>query len=54
MIIIPDYKKLYHKAFNGITEAEKLIAQASVILKITQQECEEIYMASAGDEPDED
>ncbi|MCL2057033.1 MAG: hypothetical protein FWH02_07455 [Oscillospiraceae bacterium] len=50
---MPDYQKLYSKAFNAITDAENLITQASVILKITQQECEQLFMES-DDSPEEE
>lgn len=43
---MPDYKKLYHKTFNAITDAERLILQASCLLKTIQQECEEIVIES--------
>ena len=45
---MPDYKTLYHKTFNAITDAERLIEQASILLKIMQQECEEIVLESDG------
>ena len=40
---MPDYKKLYHKTYNAITNAERLIESAAALLRIAQQECEEIY-----------
>ena len=39
-----DYKKLYYKIFNAITNAEKLISQAVGLMRTAQQECEETYM----------
>jgi hypothetical protein len=39
-----DYEKLYHKAYNAITDAERIINQAMEILREVQQECEEIYI----------
>ena len=47
---MPDYKTLYHKAFNAITDVERLIETAATLLRITQQECEEIY-AETDDDP---
>lgn len=41
---MPDYKKLYHKTFNALTDAESLLQQASAIIQKTQQECEELYL----------
>lgn len=41
---MPDYKALYHKAFNAITDAERLILQASILLQQTQIDCEEIVL----------
>ena len=49
---MPDYKKMYHKAFNAITDAERMIETAAVMLRIVQQECEEIY--SEGDVASDD
>ena len=43
---MPDYEKLYHKTFNAITDAERLIAKASILLKAIQIECEETYLDS--------
>ncbi len=45
-----DYKKLYSKMFNAVTDAEALISQASRIMRTAQQECEEIYV-DADDTP---
>ncbi|BCJ96561.1 hypothetical protein acsn021_41300 [Anaerocolumna cellulosilytica] len=39
-----DYKKLYHKMFNAVTDAEKLVSQAAGLMRTAQQECEETYM----------
>jgi|GEM_PF-3580268 len=33
---MPDYKKLYHKTFNAITDAERLLEHAAKILRATQ------------------
>lgn len=41
-----DYRKLYHKTFNAITDAERLIEQAATLLKATQLECESLYAES--------
>lgn len=45
-----DYKKLYHKVFNAVTDAEALVSQAAHILRTVQQECEDIY-TDADDTP---
>jgi hypothetical protein len=47
---VADYKKLYHKVFNAVTDAETLISQAAHIMRTAQQECEEMYM-DADDTP---
>ena len=39
-----DYEKLYHKTFNAMTDAERLMQQAAKILRMVQLECEDIYM----------
>lgn len=39
-----DYKKLYYKMFNAVTDAEKLVSQAAYMMRTAQQECEETYM----------
>lgn len=39
-----DYKKLYYKMFNAVTDAEKLVSQAACMMRTVQQECEETYM----------
>ena len=41
---MPDYKKLYYKAYNAITDVERLIEAAATILRTAQQECEEMYI----------
>lgn len=41
-----DYKEMYHKTFNAISDAERLIEQAVMLLKATQQECEDIVIES--------
>lgn len=50
---MPDYEKLYHKTYNAITDAERLIESASILLRMTQQECENLYVESS-DSPSED
>jgi len=50
---MPDYKKLYHKAYNAITDVERLIEEATTILRTAQQECEEIYIQT-DDTPSEE
>ena len=40
---MPDYKKLYHKAYNAMTDAERMVDKAATMLRAAQQECEEIY-----------
>ena len=47
---MPNYKKLYHKAYNAMTDAERLVDKAASMLRTAQQECEEIY-ADADDTP---
>jgi hypothetical protein len=47
--LMPDYEKLYHKAFNAITDAERMLETASAMLRIAQQECEELYIAPNDD-----
>jgi len=47
---MPDYKKLYHKTFNAITDAERLIEVANRLLKLTQQECERIFIENDAEE----
>ena len=42
-----DYQKLYHKTFNAVTDAERLLEQASMLLKTVQQECEDLYIENA-------
>jgi hypothetical protein len=46
---MPDYEKLYNKAFNAITDAERMLETASAMLRIVQQECEELYIAPNDD-----
>ncbi len=41
-----DYRKLYHKAFNALTDAEQLVSQAGRMMRTAQQECEEMYVES--------
>ena len=39
-----NYKKLYYKMFNAVTDAEKLVSQAAGLMRTAQQECEETYL----------
>ena len=41
---MPNYEKMYKKAFNALTDVERLINEASAIVKEVQQECEEIFI----------
>ena len=41
-----DYKSMYHTAFNAITDAGRLVSQASDILKRAQAETEEQYLSA--------
>ena len=50
---MPDYQSMYHKTYNAITDAERLIDQAKEILRTTQQECEKMYIETE-DTPPED
>ena len=43
---MPDYKKLYHKAYNAMTDAERLVDKAASMLRAVQQECEEAYVVA--------
>lgn len=45
-----NYKKLYHKMFNTVTDAEQLVSQAARMMRAAQQECEDLY-AEAEDTP---
>ena len=47
---MPDYRKLYHKMFNTVTDAEQLISQAARMMRNSQLECEELYV-KADDTP---
>ena len=47
---VADYRKLYYKMFNAVTDAEKLVSQAACMMRTVQQECEETYM-DADDTP---
>ncbi len=47
---LADYRKLYHKAFNALTDAELLVSQAGRMMRAAQQECEELYV-EADDAP---
>ena len=46
---MPDYEKMYKKAFNALTEAEKLTAKAATLIQQAQLACEEIYIATTED-----
>jgi len=41
---MPNYEKMYKEAFNALTNAERMINQASKIIKEAQQKCEEIFV----------
>ena len=45
-----DYRKLYHKAFNALTDAELLVSQSGRMMRSAQQECEELFV-EADDAP---
>ena len=45
-----DYKKMYHKMFNAVTDAEQLASRATRMLRNAQLECEEMY-SDANDTP---
>jgi hypothetical protein len=47
---VADYRKLYHRAFNALTDAEQLVSQAGRMMRAAQQECEEMY-TEADDAP---
>jgi len=47
---LADYKRMYHKMFNAVTDAEQLASQATRILRGAQLECEEMY-TDADDTP---
>jgi len=51
---MPDYEKLYHKTYNAITDAERLIETAAAILRSVQQACEELYIEASDISPGED
>lgn len=47
MIMFYDYKKMYLRLFNAITDALKLLeeeSKAAEILKTAQIDCEEMFM----------
>ena len=44
MINLADYRALYHKMFNTVTDAERLVTQAASMMRTAQQECEESYL----------
>ena len=41
---MPDYEKLYKKAFNALTEAERRISEAAQLIQEAQKTCEEIFI----------
>lgn len=45
-----DYKTMYHKMFNAVTDAERQLQQATDTLRTAQQECEEMFI-QANDTP---
>ena len=45
-----DYKKMYHKLFNTMTDTEILISQAARMMRAAQVQCEEMY-TEADDTP---
>ncbi len=45
-----DFRKMYHKAFNALTDAEQLVSQAGRMMRAAQQECEEMFV-EADDTP---
>ena len=47
---VADYKKMYHKIFNSVTDAEQLVSQAARMMLAAQLECEEMY-TGADDTP---
>jgi len=56
---MPDYKKMYLKMFNAAEDAINAAEQAAAVLEKTakaliaaQQECEEMYISGADDEPE--
>ncbi|GHU78974.1 hypothetical protein FACS1894191_0740 [Clostridia bacterium] len=50
----PDYKELYRKAFIALTKAEELIEQAAIIIRFTQQQCEDMYIGQPDGDDDGD
>jgi hypothetical protein len=41
---LADCKKMYHKIFNAMTDAETLVSQAARIMRTVQLECEDMYI----------
>lgn len=41
---MPDYEKLYHTMFNAVTDAERKLETATIILRVAQQQCEDLYI----------
>ncbi|GHU80278.1 hypothetical protein FACS1894191_5150 [Clostridia bacterium] len=58
---MPDYKKMYLKLFNAVTDAEnnlrqieKMAKMSSHKLRVAQKECEEMVLQSANEEEGEE
>ena len=45
-----DYRKMYSKMYNSVTDAERLLQEATTKLRTAQQECEEMFV-EADDTP---
>lgn len=41
-----DYKSMYHKMFNTVTDAERQLQQVTTLLQTAQQECEEMFIGA--------
>ena len=41
-----DYKKLYSKMYNAVTDAERQLQSVTDLLRTAQQDCEEMFMAA--------
>jgi len=44
-----DYEKMYKQAFNALTDAQRLMDEASALIREAQRSCEEIFIESNGD-----
>jgi len=51
---MPDYQKLYQITYGAITHAERLIESTAAMLRIVQQQCEEIYIETDETPPDDE